>query len=163
MHSLRISNGHRCNSISGRSYHLWLSLRHFSVRKSWFVAMFLGYFFTFSIVFGIRQSIAPGVSYAAAEPLYEHADIITKLIRCESQGKNVKILDTNGYYSYGILQFQSSTWNGWSKASGIKGSPMVREDAMRMADWAIDRGLLYHWSCAKKLGLLKKKDLADAR
>lgn len=69
----------------------------------------------------------------------------------------MKVVDVNGYYSYGVLQFQSSTWNHWSKLSGIKGTPMNIHDAMIMADWAIERGYLHHWSCAKKMGLLAKK------
>ncbi len=79
--------------------------------------------------------------------------IIEKLIQCESGGKNVKIIDSNGYYSYGILQFQKATWDGWSEQSGIEGDPMVREDAIRMAEWAIKNGLLSHWSCARKINL----------
>ncbi len=81
---------------------------------------------------------------------------IAALIRCESRGKNVKIIDTNGKYSYGILQYQKATWNQWSRESGIEGDPMVPEDAIRMADWAIDQGDAYlgQWSCAHILGLV---------
>jgi hypothetical protein len=94
------------------------------------------------------------VAQAQWKPKHEHT--INALIQCESQGKNVKVLDSNGFYSYGILQYQSSTWNAWSVESGIKGSPMNREDAVEMADWAIDNGLVNHWTCARLLDLAKK-------
>ncbi|MDE1970692.1 MAG: transglycosylase family protein [Patescibacteria group bacterium] len=79
--------------------------------------------------------------------------LIERLISCESGGKNIKVVDSNGYYSYGILQFQKGTWDEWSAQSGITGDPMVPGDAIRMAHWAIANGLLGHWSCAHKLGL----------
>jgi hypothetical protein len=49
---------------------------------------------------------------------------------------------------------QSSTWQAFSKASGITGSPLIPADAIRMTDWAIDHGLLGHWSCAHILHLV---------
>jgi hypothetical protein len=55
-----------------------------------------------------------------------------------------------------ILQFhrgplntmQSSTWESFSEASGITGSPLIPADAIRMTDWATNHGLLSHWTCA---------------
>jgi hypothetical protein len=32
---------------------------------------------------------------------------------------------------------QSSTWEYFSRLSGIKGSPIIPEDAIRMADWEV--------------------------
>lgn len=69
---------------------------------------------------------------------------IEKLIQCESQGVNISRPDSDGIYSDGILQFhrgpldtmQSSTWEDFSKSSGIVGSPIVPADAIKMADWA---------------------------
>lgn len=82
--------------------------------------------------------------------------MIAELIDCESDGRSIRIIDTNGKYSYGILQYQKSTWDGWSRESGIKGDPMVPEDAIRMARWAIAQGDTYlgQWSCAHILALL---------
>lgn len=86
----------------------------------------------------------------------EHPSTIQKLVECESRYVSIKKLDSNHYYSYGILQYQSSTWNGWSKESGIKGDPMNAADAVKMADWAIDQGNGHHWTCWRIQGLDKK-------
>ena len=116
---------------------------------------FILFFGSFSFFLGVEQTIAPSKSLANAQSPYKHTEVIEQLIKCESQGRNVKIIDANGFYSYGILQYQSSTWNAWSELSSITGSPMHEDDAIQMADWAIDHGFLPHWSCAYKLGLLK--------
>ena len=79
--------------------------------------------------------------------------IVAQLIRCESGGRNVKIVDSNGYYSYGILQIQSSTWNWWSEMAGIKGNPMIPQDAIKVANWAVANGYGPHWTCWHKLAL----------
>ncbi len=89
--------------------------------------------------------------------ILKHRALIRKLISCESQGRNIKKLDVNGLYSYGVLQIQSSTWNAWSEESGIKGSPMSIRNSIEMTDWAIENGYLHHWSCANILGLVKKE------
>lgn len=78
----------------------------------------------------------------------KHPKTIEKLVECESGGVPIKRIDSNGLYSYGILQYQSSTWNGWKKQSGIQGEAMEPQAAIRMADWAIDNGFLSRWSCA---------------
>jgi hypothetical protein len=49
---------------------------------------------------------------------------------------------------------QSSTWALLSKASGLKGSPAIPSDAIRMTDWAINHGLLDHSTYARLTGLL---------
>jgi hypothetical protein len=36
-----------------------------------------------------------------------------------------------------------------SSLSGIQGSPIIPADAIQMTDWAINNGLLSHWSCAR--------------
>jgi hypothetical protein len=80
---------------------------------------------------------------------------IEKLIQCESQGMNISRPDTDGIMSDGILQFHRGptdtmargTWEDFSRASGIKGSPKNPADAIRMTDWAISQGLGPHWSC----------------
>lgn len=75
---------------------------------------------------------------------------IEHLIPCESMGKRVNRVDTNGKMSYGILQFQD--WDEWERTSGITGSPDNRADSIRMAEWAIQNGMINHWTCA---GVLK--------
>jgi hypothetical protein len=74
-----------------------------------------------------------------------------------SQGVNITTPDLDGRLSIGILQYhlgplnteQSSTWELFSKASGLKGSPAIQSDAIRMTDWAINNGLGPHWTCWK--------------
>ena len=80
---------------------------------------------------------------------------IEKLIQCESRGMNVSRSDDDGIMSDGILQFHrgpkdtlaGGTWEDFSRASGITGSPKNPRDAIRMTDWAIGHGLGPHWGC----------------
>lgn len=82
--------------------------------------------------------------------------IIEKLIQCESSGINISREDSNKVDSHGILQFNgTSTWEEMSRKSGIKGSPVFPEHAIRMADWMIENGHLGRWSCTHILGLEK--------
>ncbi len=81
----------------------------------------------------------------------ETADLaIEHLIPCESGGRTVDRLDTNGKMSYGILQFQD--WPEWERISGISGDPDNPDDAIRMAEWGIEHGMIDHWTCARILG-----------
>ena len=80
---------------------------------------------------------------------------IEKLIQCESRGMNISQPDADGIMSDGILQFHrgpagtmaGGTWEDFSRASGITGSPKNPADAIRMTDWAISHGLGPHWTC----------------
>ena len=74
---------------------------------------------------------------------------IEHLIPCESMGRTINRIDANGKMSYGILQFQD--WNEWKAASGLGGDPDNRRDAIRMAEWAIQNGMINHWGCAQIL------------
>ena len=89
--------------------------------------------------------LVPGrqVSQATADLVIEH------LIPCESMGRTVNHLDTNWKMSYGILQFQD--WSEWERVSGIKGDPDNPDDAIRMAEWGIENGMIDHWGCASIL------------
>jgi hypothetical protein len=89
--------------------------------------------------------LTPGVpaSQATADIAIEH------LIPCESMGRVVHHLDSNGKMSYGILQFQD--WPEWERVSGIHGSPDNPDDAIRMAEWGIENGMIDHWGCASIL------------
>ena len=81
----------------------------------------------------------------------ETADLaIEHLIPCESGGRAVDRVDTNGKMSYGILQFQD--WPEWERTSGIYGDPNKPDDAIRMAEWGIEHGMIDHWGCARILG-----------
>jgi hypothetical protein len=93
----------------------------------------------------------------------EHIVDINKLIQCESQGVNVSRPDSNGLISDGILQFNrgpsdvlgSGTWTDMEQRFGFYGSPIVPQDAIRMADMMIGAGLIGRWTCARIQKLLK--------
>lgn len=74
---------------------------------------------------------------------------IEHLIPCESMGRSVNRIDSNGKTSYGILQFQD--WDEWEAASGLTGNPDNRRDAIRMAEWGIQNGMINRWTCASIL------------
>lgn len=77
---------------------------------------------------------------------------IEHLIPCESMGEPINRVDVNGKTSYGILQFQD--WEEWEAVSGLRGDPDNREDAIRMAEWAIENGMINHWTCAQILKII---------
>jgi hypothetical protein len=77
---------------------------------------------------------------------------IEYLIPCESGGQPIEHLDSNGKMSYGILQFQD--WDEWQRMSGITGDPENRDDAIRMAEWGIQHGMIDHWGCARILHIM---------
>jgi hypothetical protein len=93
---------------------------------------------------GSRLTIGAPTSRETADLAIEH------LIPCESGGRIVDRLDTNGKMSYGILQFQD--WPEWERMSGISGDPDNPDDAIRMAEWGIQHGMIDHWACARILG-----------
>ena len=96
----------------------------------------------------------PQWSYTVPFPVKNKATI-EKLIQCESRGMNISRPDSDGIMSDGILQFHRgptdtlarSTWEDFSQASGITGSPSDPADSIRMTDWAISHGLGPHWTC----------------
>lgn len=108
------------------------------------------------------QTILSGDGWSYTVPFaVVHVQDIEQLIQCESSGKNISSPDSGDIYSDGILRYhrgpkntmQSSTWQLFSEASGIQGSPIVPADAIRMTDWAISNGLISHWTCARILHL----------
>lgn len=94
----------------------------------------------------------PMPKLVAGEPVPRAtADLaIEYLIPCESGGRAISHLDTDGKMSYGILQFQD--WGEWERMSGITGDPQNADDSIRMAEWGIEHGMIDHWGCAKILG-----------
>lgn len=101
-----------------------------------------------------RARLLPG---ASTTPALADA-IIPYLIACESgtesDPKIVDGIDSNGLVSRGILQFQDPTWEDWSRASGMTGSPDNINDSITMAEWAIEHGLLDHWTCSFLTGVI---------
>ena len=110
---------------------------------------------------GVTQEIRPETSVSGPRWAYtvpfevKNKAAIEKLIQCESRGMNISRPDSDGIMSDGILQFHrgpadtlaGGTWEDFSQASGITGSPRNPADAIRMTDWAISHGLGPHWTC----------------
>lgn len=104
--------------------------------------------------------LGPRWAYVVPFAVSNKADI-EKLIQCESGGMNISRPDSDGITSDGILQFHRgpndtlyrSTWEDFSKASGLTGSPRNPVDAIRMTDWAISHDLGYRWTCWRREGL----------
>lgn len=63
----------------------------------------------------------------------------------------MKTIDSNGYWSYGILQIQSSTAALFNSLE--PSDPMNPAQAVDLAEIAIEHGYLYRWSCALILKL----------
>ena len=93
-------------------------------------------------------------------------DDIYKLCDCESDfNPNVRVLDTNGYYSYGILQFQLYTFINYGKKHGILPKELTENEARILiynphVQVAIAKEILKepkgyrHWlNCAIKKGI----------
>lgn len=86
--------------------------------------------------------------------LVARAEWIEALASCESTGSTtVRVLDVNGKYSYGLLQYQMSTWLRYSQAYGtspenIYDAALQRTVAMHM----LDAGGWRNWTnCALKV------------
>jgi hypothetical protein len=105
-----------------------------------------------------QTSFLPGQKVAASEV----PDVLAHLMSCENPNRVLnsglvpKIVDSNGFYSYGLLMFQKATWEKWSVKSGITGDPTNAHDAITMGTWAIENGNLTAWSCASILRIVKK-------
>jgi hypothetical protein len=93
-------------------------------------------------------------------PVGELDDIIAHLMPCENIGRLLrsgtvdKVLHSKHRYSYGILMFQSSTWQGVEAGAGFSGTSLDTGDAIIGARRSIEHGYLW-WSCARVLGVLK--------
>ena len=109
-----------------------------------------------------RETVVSGPQWAYTVPFaLRNKGLIEKLIQCESRGRNVSEREPDGLISDGILQFHrgprdtlaDGTWEDFSRASGMNGSPRDPTDAIRMTDWAISHGLGPHWACWRRLKL----------
>jgi hypothetical protein len=91
-----------------------------------------------------------GPTFLKNEPLTtpDAQMVIPYLIACESHGKVEKTVDSNWYWSYGILQVQSSTAADFNAIDHTGYDPMVPFQAIDLAEIAIEHGYLARWSCA---------------
>lgn len=79
-------------------------------------------------------------------PPSPHESFADKIIDCESSGRNIEIIDTNGEWSRGVAMFQDATWAWMSKAAGVEGSSLEPEKARQVLIWASEQGLVDdHW------------------
>jgi len=78
---------------------------------------------------------------------------INDLAFCESQYRDVTVLDTNDKYSYGVLQFQMGTWLAYGKAFGAT-ADNIHESMIQhaVARSMLDAGLESQWkTCSAKV------------
>lgn len=92
-----------------------------------------------------QESLAVEPAASSTSPTTD--DLAEQIIQCESGGRNVEIIDSNGKWSRGIAQFQDSTWEWLSGLAGIEGSPLEPEKARAVLIWALENGYGFHWSC----------------
>ena|SRR6185437_7948932 len=79
---------------------------------------------------------------------------ISALEQCESKGRtDIKILDTNGRYSYGILQFQMATFNKYGEKYNLPHDNIYSKEQQELiALYMLNDGLWRQWyTCAKPL------------
>jgi len=79
----------------------------------------------------------------------QYPQILDKIIPCESQWTNIARIDSNGKMSYGILQFQQTTWDFFAPLAGISSTPMNPTSAIEVATYMISHNQLHRWTCAK--------------
>lgn len=93
--------------------------------------------------------------------------VIPKLIACESGGRDIKIIDTNGYYSYGVLMFQLATFKEYGIKYGMVSSTITNaqlrvlmkqpDTEIKLARQMLLNGLWRNWfNCGKSIGLETK-------
>lgn len=80
--------------------------------------------------------------------------VIPYLGACESRWRVIKEVDSNGFYSYGPLQIQSSTAALFNSLDHTAYDPMIPFQAIDLTEIALEHGYLYRWSCAKILGIV---------
>lgn len=109
-----------------------------------------------SLEYGSRPPYGgPAVAkFADLSPEQAHA-VIPYLGACESRWKIVKEVDSNGFYSYGPLQIQSSTAALFNSLDHTAYDPMIPFQAIELAEIALEHGYLYRWSCSSILRIVK--------
>lgn len=74
------------------------------------------------------------------DPLYDaKVAWIEEVSKCEDSTGNpeIRVLDTNGRYSYGVMQFQMQTWLSMGKKYGIETTPENITDALLQKELAM--------------------------
>jgi len=140
-----------------------------------YIALILPLFSPFSSGSGIIPFLTERLSQVNFErnkPIPEVRDPlilaqIEELAFCESSGReDIKILDTNGWYSHGCLQFQYPTFKQYCKRYGILPGAEDEELLNVIGDCAVQKELAYHmisespdnwahWAtCSKSIGAI---------
>lgn len=85
------------------------------------------------------------------------SETVKKIAHCEST-LNPKAINYNdggpGKHSVGILQFQASTFDGYSKKMGEKLDYYSTYDQAKVASYMIANGQISQWSCSRILGMI---------
>lgn len=104
----------------------------------------------------IPLTIAPvSPIFEPRQEILSEVDIfLSKLEICESNGTDVKVLDTNGKYSYSYFQFQEETFNHFGELYKLPHNDIYsRDQQYAIARKMIENGLWRHWyNCSKKIG-----------
>ncbi|HEX4310104.1 MAG TPA: hypothetical protein VHZ25_08745 [Acidobacteriaceae bacterium] len=95
-----------------------------------------------------------GPVFVKNEPLSpEQAQaVIPYLGACESLWRVIKEVDSNGLYSYGPLQMQSSTAALFNSLDHTTYDPMIPFQAIDLTEIALEHGYLSRWTCARIIG-----------
>lgn len=84
---------------------------------------------------------------------------------CESNGSTtVKVIDSDGYYSYGALQFHMNTFLMYAEKYGIPATTtdIYNEQLQKRVAWQmLEHGLQSQWTCARKVGMYPKKKIPE--
>ncbi|HEY1757969.1 MAG TPA: hypothetical protein VGG72_21545 [Bryobacteraceae bacterium] len=108
-----------------------------------------------SLEYGSRPPYS-GPAFAKNEPLSpdEAQAVIPYLGACESRWTVIKEVDSNGFYSYGPLQIQSSTAALFNSLDHTSYNPMIPFQAIDLTEIALEHGYLSRWTCAKIIGAI---------
>jgi len=76
---------------------------------------------------------------------------ISKLAECESMGSTtIKVLDTNGYFSYGKYQWQMASWLNYRIQGATKENILDEKMQDKITRYALDQGKWEMWyNCGK--------------
>lgn len=91
-------------------------------------------------------------------------DVLPGLIQCESGGRDIKHLDSDGYYSYDVTQFHLLTFLNYGKQFGVLPTSTTEAQArvlimqpalaLQLTSDMLEAGLWKQWfNCATKLGI----------
>jgi hypothetical protein len=76
---------------------------------------------------------------------------INDLHLCENSGNVPRIVDSNGYYSYGYLMFQRATFNSYGKFYNLPHDDISSStEQIAIAKAMLDDGLFHNWyTCSR--------------